>query len=38
MAVGVSGSNALIQVGVTGVAGATIHWMANIEQTINVLA
>ena len=38
MAVGVSGSNALIQVGVTGVAGATIKWMANIEQTINVLA
>ena len=38
IAVGASGSNAIIQVGVTGVTGATIKWIADINQTINVLA
>ena len=38
MATGVSNGSATIQIAVTGTSSATIQWLANIKQTINVLA
>jgi hypothetical protein len=35
---GVANGNATIQVGVTGTSSATIQWLANVRETINVLA
>tara|TARA_B100000809_G_scaffold139705_1_gene137325 strand:+ start:2641 stop:3288 length:648 start_codon:yes stop_codon:yes gene_type:complete len=37
MATGVANGNATLQVGVAGAGGATIQWLANVKQTINVL-